>query len=399
MAKTGRWVWVWVLAVGLAGCGVAWAGVEGSTSKPAAAVEIAPGDAGEKAEFEGWVLSGEVYAEGVSDEAGHLAYVDGRIEALLSAGERAASDLQKVNYQLAAANWMLSRQIEPRVSRLLLGIEASGDRAGLMSGLEQARFRLDACRTALEAIPPADESEEEEGGEGADPQALTIAALERSVESLSAYAAAIGAIWRPDEADGESKAIRRTASALGVFLEDDRPEVAQLASLYRALLYGRMGRLERALSALEPALAPLPAESRAAALYNRVLRCQLLAQEGGFVVAWSLLLRLEERVTEWFSVPRQVQSATRAVGLARLEIARQWEASLRAQGAKEEADWCRQSADALEAALQEGGGRLEVLRLGLAVPMMVESALVEGVELEKPIHEVEGAADEDESEK
>ena len=98
------------------------------------------------------------------------------------------------------------------------------------------------------------------------------------------------------------------------------------------------------------------------------------------MVAWSLLLRLEERVTEWFGSPEQAAQAGRAVGLVRLAVARQWQRRLQADGAKTEAKWCQHAADDLELALKEPGGTLEVLRLGSAVPLLIQPDLVEGVQ-------------------
>lgn len=333
-------------------------------------------------------LSATVYPPGVTDEKQYAHRIQEQIDALLAAAEAAAdrSDppdggLTRVEYLLGAANWILARQIEPQVTRLLLGIERSQDVAFVIRSVAEARKHLEAAGPPAgglaEAAASVERNEEaaEPAGRGRIPSVVPEESLykfESIRNDLSAFADALALAWAEGEGEDDAQAVRAAASSLAVLLEDDRPGVAPAATLYQAVLYQRAGRSDRAMQVLDLALQPLPPDAASFAFFSRLLRCRYLARRGGHAVAWSLLLKLEERCQDWFDSPEARQEAMRAVALVRLEVDEFWEASLASSGDKERLAWCARAKQRIQSTLLQPTGEPAATRLGNAVPLLLD---------------------------
>jgi hypothetical protein len=307
-------------------------------------------------------LSTAPYPDGLSDEAGYEDYLRRIAASIGQAAEQDQEPLDAAEHHLAAANWILARLTEPAVTRLLLGRERSDDRQTLRSAVAQARAHLDAGRALLASVADAQEP--------AAPEARSD--LELSLGTLSAFAEALAVAWADDQEDHALQA-QQAASTLGILLEDERPAVAVTATLYQALLYQRADQAERALAVLDLAMGSLPVGGEAPAFFARVLRCRLLAQQGGYATAWALLLRLEERAYDWFETDQTRQEAARAVSLVRLATAEAWRDELAESGRTAQADWCQRAADQIAGQLGEDPPPGPVLRLGFSIPLLLDN--------------------------
>ncbi len=321
------------------------------------------------------VLSSAVHPNGIENEAAYLAYIDARGARMATAAEQAATAPAEIEHRLAAANWILARETEPRISRLLLGIERPEDVASLTALLVEARSQLERCPALLDKLESAGKPSADEHADAEDAdQVSRVEDLRRVYRDLSAFAGALATIWSPDAGEDVDEQIRSSASALSVLLEDDRPGVAAAAGLYQALLYKRAGRLDRALAVLDLVLKPLKPGDEPMVFLTRLLRCRCLAQRGDYVATWSLLLRLEERAREWFEkeASRAGEEAARAALLARLDVAAAWRAQLLAEDKSERAAWCEQSSKQIRDALREEDRPPQVMRAGSAIPLLLE---------------------------
>ncbi|HUU82684.1 MAG TPA: hypothetical protein VM243_04185 [Phycisphaerae bacterium] len=319
-------------------------------------------------------LSTAPYPAEVADEAEYARHVRQRTDALIEAAGRAGDTQGRIENLLAAANWILARQIEPQITRLLLGIEEPGDAEALTVSLTLGQEQLEAAGQLLAdpdaqaegAQPPADT----DGGEDQPPPAAQR--LEALHGDLSAFAGAVAVIAGVASGDDAMQRARRSASRLGVLLEDTRPGVAPAAVLYQALLFARIERMDRAMTVLDLALRPLPSGAEVPSFFGRLLRCRFLGRQGSHAVAWSLLLRLEERCQDWFDTPQTREEATASVGVVRLEVARAWKESLAQAGAADESAWCRAAEERIRDSLVQGDAAPRVMRLGDAVPILSE---------------------------
>ncbi len=332
------------------------------TTEPATATQMTVG------------LSPADYPEGVSDEASLEAHNRARTIDILAAADREDEPLVQAEHRLAAANWILARRTEPQVSRLLLGIESPTDLASLRSSVADARVQLEACRRLLD--DPADDDESHATGVQ-EPQSGPAGAQSREGlrglhDDLSALAQALAVVWSPDGGDDYGRQVRRCASALGVLLEDERPGVAAAAAMYQALLYRRADRPDRALAVLDLATRPLPRGGEAWAFFSRLLRCRFLAQQGSHALAWSLLLKLEERAHEWFEATGQGEQAARTALLVRHEVAGAWQQQLAQAGLAAEAAWCQRAAEQIRQAMRESRQPPTVMRIRSAIPFLLE---------------------------
>ena len=351
-------------------------GLMRSASQPAADVAVG--------------LSAAVYPPGVTDETQYAHRIQEQVDGLLAAAEAAdrSDPAARVEYLLGAANWILARQIEPQVSRLLLGIERSQDAAFVIRSVAEARKHLAAAGPPPDGPAEAtvslegDEEAAEPAGQGRIPSAVSEESRHQSESirnDLSAFADALALAWAEGEAENDAQAVRAAASSLAVLLEDDRPGVAPAATLYQAVLYQRAGQSDRAMKVLDLALQPLPPDAASFAFFSRLLRCRYLAQGGGHAVAWSLLLKLEERCQDWFDSPEARQEATCAAVLVRLEVGELWEASLASSGDQERLAWCGRAKQRIQSTLLQPTGEPTATRLGSAVPLLLDvTELIDG---------------------
>ncbi len=334
-------------------------------SQPTSQPQRMPAAAASPADFV--VLSTAAYPADVRTEDALAEHNGAQADALAVAADEAADPLKQAELHLAAANWILARQAEPHVTRLLLGVGGPSAGESLRGLTASADVQLEAADRLLEAL----EADEPGATDVAEARSLAVQKLRVVHDSLLAFREAIGAVWSDETDEAVEGHIRRAASALGVLLEDEDRGVASAAALYQALLYQRAGRLDRALSVLELAFKPLPDDQRPLAFLSRLLRCRMVAQQGRHAVAWALLLRLEERAHDWLGDSPRADEAARAVMLVRWEVARAWQEVLLAAGNSDEAQWCQAAADRLRDALADAQPP-SVIRAENAIPLMIQ---------------------------
>ncbi|MCP4251032.1 MAG: hypothetical protein GY778_28680 [bacterium] len=320
------------------------------------------------------ILSATLYPEQVTSEEQYAAQLHGQIDARLRMAASADTAIDRAEHLLGAVNLILARGIEPQVTRLILGIDRPDDMDALRAGLAEAEGHLTAAAESLAKEPPADVSDDsedhaEDPEDGAtDEDGRNLNEIHRD---LTAFANALAAAWAEGSDPDRVGRIRKAASSLAVLLEDDRPAVAGAAVMYQAYLLGQLERYDRALSVLDLALQPIVDEAPAFTFYARLLRCRYLARQGGFAVAWSLLLRVEERCHDWFDSPESRDEAIRTAGLIRLQVTERWQAALTTSDNSAPAGWCREAGRRISEGLYADGGPSALLRLGEAVPLLV----------------------------
>jgi len=367
------------------GLGISWAAIAPST-QPSPSSQPPPAIA--------FRLSATVYPAGVESEEEYARHVQGQIDESLAKADQAPDPPSKAEHLVMAANLILSRAVEPQVTRLLLEIETPRDAADLVAGVEEARKHLDAARALLlggnsaasqPSTAPGSAVSEPEGAIRSELGSVAPAVAPEVLavcHDLTAFAEALEQAWAgdgiaPDAAAGPDverhvSRSREAVSALAALLEDDRPGVAGSARLYHTVLLSRIERVDRALTGLDLALQPLRQDAAVPSFYARVLRCRFLAKQGSYAVSAALLLRLEERAHEWFDDPQLRVEAAGTAALVRREVLWQWRDALTARGKESAAAWCADAADRVEDALRAEEDSPAVLRLGLAVPMLAE---------------------------
>lgn len=303
-----------------------------------------------------WVLSPSVYPDGTDDEAAYLRHLRAQRGSYDTAAAAAAFPEQLVQYELAAANLILARATEPFVSRWLLGLGDPEDEPALRAALAEARERLDQVTEWLEG--GAEVGSEQQG------------AYRSDLETLRSFSTALNAVWSADDGPEALKARRLGAVHLAVLLEHERKDVASAALLWQAVLYQQMDRSDRAFRLLPLATKPIDPEAQTFQLLARLLRCRLVANRGGYAVACSLLLQLEERIHEWLERDPARDDAIHAAMLVRRQILEHWRDSLDPQAKADEIDWCANAIERLGTTATAEGREVRVLRLGQTVPLI-----------------------------
>ena len=320
-------------------------------------------------------LSASAYPDDVADEAAYADYLQRQTEALLTQVQQAQDLVSEARCRLATANWILARQIEPQVTRLLLGIASEADRGALAALVAQAQQELSKAGELLASSDgQGDEptSEEAAAPDGAGEAGALPEDLQAIHRDLTAFADALALAWADAETEEASSQARQAAGLLAVLLEDQRPQVAAAATLYQALLYQRAGRGERARVVLDVALQTLPDGGESLALFSRLLRCRSLAEDGAQVVAYSLLLRLEERCQEWFTLPDELAQASRAVALVRRHVLESWPEPEDQAAAADLRAWRDAAIGRLDELTHQDGDPPPVMRLGSAIPLLLD---------------------------
>ena len=161
--------------------------------------------------------------------------------------------------------------------------------------------------------------------------------LQDRVDMLGAFAELFAAL---DTADGSQRATERLTDAcigLAVFVDDANLGIAESAKLWQGVAYRRAGRADRTLNLLRPAIGSL--HSNRVDFFTRTERCRALVDEGRFVAAQSLAMRLEKRVNIWLVKEDDSARKRAAESLRRLrgEIYKRWADDQRKRGEEDRA--------------------------------------------------------------
>ena len=297
---------------------------------------------------------------GFDDDADHLRSIADRTTDLSAQAEKESDPARRAVFLLAAANLILSHQLEPICSRNLLHLSIDGDALKNRIAVGKSFDRADALITQTERLlrePIGD-------GEMSADEHNTLADQTRT---LRIFSTALRAYLLSDGGNDSVDLARRAAAGLSPLLEDKRPSVAAAARLWQATLRSRVDDPQRTLTAIDPPLLDPSEDSMPYAFFSRLLRCRLVAQLGGESAALGLLLQMEERCLHWLAGDADRRNALRAVKLVEIQILTDWRKRLSESDA--ERQWC---ADRIEALTADGFGKNAdtVLRLTPAIPMI-----------------------------
>lgn len=307
-----------------------------------------------------WDLATTGHASGWADAEAYQKHLDDRA-AELSRTARSVPDHLATRHHLVAANWILACQIEPAASRWFLDVALPEDRHNILTAVRHARSEITRARAAS---APGESTTRPTEAAAPSPEAHLL-------ETLDTFARAIEAVFTEEDADPDLTEDGQAPLQLALLLEDDRPTVASAARLWRAALFTRMGRGDRALALLPHPLTELSAADARFDFYSRLFRCRCIADRGGHAAACTLLLQLEGRCHEWFTDPQDQADAERAGALLRTRILTSWRNTLDPDTASAERDWCASAVERIRRTACGKAGHCPVVRLGLAVPMLV----------------------------
>ena len=289
----------------------------------------------------------------------------------------------RAELQLAGANLILGRQIEPTCTRSFWGLDhvealAPDDRkvaeafdmAGRLLNDAEARIN-EARRTAPKGEPEAGENATEK-----DPSmSARISAASSHQRTLEAFHQALIAALVPPGADDRKRARRRAASELSALVEHDDRRVATAAGFWQAYLRKDEADPHASLARLDYALDEFAPPEQPYAFFARVMRCEVLAAHGQPVAALALLTQMEERALGWYGEEDSRKQALRAIAWAKLHTLRIWHEDLDAAERADERVWCReQAAELIANALQEPR---TLPRLSPAIPLLLDADGVE----------------------
>lgn len=294
-----------------------------------------------------------------------------------SLAERAASLIKAVDQQadgaaaaVDAAEYILVRQMEPALSRELLGTANGVDRQFIRKRSQVVSALLDRAQKQSKHRSEHDHANLlAERIDAARSYAALFAAIaaEPSASRLHAPTTGLSSQATTRSVDPRAARLVEACRGLASLVDASRADMAASARLWQAAAYRRAGRSDRALKVLPAELnAPkaLPFE-----FFERLERCRALADRGDYVAAQALAIRIESRVDAWF--PEAHRAAARAaVRSLRGQLWRQWAADLESDGATDQAAASRAEADRISASgAGHGLYRLEASVGGVDVPL------------------------------
>lgn len=245
-----------------------------------------------------------------SDNGASKRTTDESIAQLIERTATATVAVDKVQLALAAANLILAEGIEPACSRAILQLDDSETDASLKGALGQAGNLLATAKATLDRTDAA-----EGGADEWRPQAA------HRLDTLQAFHAGLSAYLLPAK---DTRTARRAASRLSPLLEDADRSVAAAATFWQACLRSLDPDSSRAMSVLDLALSDVRPGDLPYAFFARLLRCRLVAREGGHAAAIALLIQMEDRCDDWFAEETDRGDAVRTIHLTRSHVLKAW---------------------------------------------------------------------------
>lgn len=305
-------------------------------------------------------LSTNPYPEEVADETAYTRWLSHRSAGLRRAAEQAVDPRERVELSLAALNWALAAECEPPMSRMLQGISLDSDGAFLEQLTQRCLGELEALRGDVKRYVQDPDHDAEAAGQ-----------FRASMDTLECFARVLHACAAPDQSNGATEVYSQAARSLSAYIEDERSDVAAAALLWQAVLYGRGGRIDRALRLLPLVSEPLRRDTMRYDFFARLLRCQDLTQRGSYAAAWNLLLTLEERARDEFGTAATQAEAARSAILAKLAICDLWPEGAPQVERQETKSWCDSIVARLTSEYFGAGENGGLLRLATAAPIIV----------------------------
>ncbi|MFO0974630.1 MAG: hypothetical protein U1A27_14495 [Phycisphaerae bacterium] len=328
----------------------------GATSGPTtAAATTAPT---EKDRIQPGTLSPATWDSQPVSEAQLNQRIGQRLNALRQQASQAGDPLEAACTELNAVELILSRQIEPALSRELLGVASTADRKSV----------VERVRAASELLASAD------GHVKASKQEVPDELADR-LATAHAYAELFGAVFsgprRPIPTQPASQPtspvderIIAACRGLASLIDDGKPPVAAGARLWQAAAYRRAGRADRALQVLPLASAPMTVVPLD--IFSRLERCRALADLGQPAAAIALLMQLDTDSRLGQALPNSERGAARhALALLHAQILDRWADSLSEADRRDNEAALREQAAALRTEIVEHD--VASLRLGSSV--------------------------------
>ncbi len=348
------------------------------------------------------ILSKESFPEDVETEAEYERWLtDQRLELSSRVAEfdsalKSASRLSNAQGRAAVANWILAREIEPVMSRMLHGMGRSEDGSKVSALRTLAIAELTSASELLNDYFKENES---------DAKTEQAYALQDDLDVLIAFANAMAAGVVEQTAPGSESSLSDASLEILEHLEDPRVEVAALALLWEARLYARMGRFDRAIRILPVVTEAPQREAIIPDFFARLLRCRYLLAEKRYATAWDLTIMLEEESRNRFSTQRRRLEGARSAAWIRQSICDAWSNDTSSSERDTTRTWCEKTTTEMREAHFPDGMDHVVVRLERAAPMLVtmpeiatspekeEAELSEKEETELPEKEETGAPD------
>jgi tetratricopeptide (TPR) repeat protein len=273
-----------------------------------------------------------------------------RVEALSAEFDATSDPITQALAALAAAEYVLARQIEPALSLELLGLTTAEDRRFIS---QRARQALDWLEKAEARLHNNDEDVDVEDS------------LYDRLEAAQAFAGVFIEMCA-EETEDESEHEERVLTAcrrLALLLDAPDEALAASARLWQGAVYRRAGRADRAVQVLPRALArpgPQPFD-----FFARLERCAALADTGRYAAAMALTNQEYQYIKRRLA-PEEVRSVELVITRMQSRIWRDWAEALQRDGQEREERAARQYADEAEARLRTAASR-GVFRLGHAI--------------------------------
>lgn len=300
--------------------------------------------------------------DAAKDDARFLRENTDAVAALVAAARSANAPLDRADRLLAAANLILAYRLSPACSRRFLRIEQDPAATARQAPAVDALMEADALlRQAGNALAPPDGAADAEEADLADRRA--------TLDVLRAFTIALGAYLSvPAPADVETDA-RSAASELSPILEHPDPRIAAAARFWQTCLRAQEEDPSPALARLEPALLEPGRDARPYSFFARLLRCQLLAQEGHPATALSLLVQMEELCHQRWFPAESIQPAAGTIALVRLQVLADWYGRLSGEAHAHERTWC---VERMQEIINErfAGDDRDILRISPVVPII-----------------------------
>ncbi len=302
------------------------------------------------------------YPDGVTNEDEYAQWLARESTRLEEAAAAESEDPRKrIELKLIAVNSVLATQCEPAMSRFINGIDREDDRRLVARLTQQSAAKIESLRKAILAYEDLDDHDAE-----------AVEQFNTSIDTLSAFSDALNAIVSPSDGSESVAPRRQAAIKLAEYLEDERPTVAITAMLWQSVLYGREGRIDRAMRSLPKVTESLHQAAIAFDFFARLLRCRFVKNRGAHATAWALLLTLEERARDWFPSGRERDEAVRSAVLEKISICDSWPGAANENERNKIQSWCNATTAELRSEYFGDVEQPTLLRLPWAAPIVVD---------------------------
>ncbi len=297
--------------------------------------------------------------------------------ALEQAVREARSPVDQAAAKLALANWHLAVPTAEPATRWLLNMAGEKDLKILAESATAAQEQIVEARKLLGVTPattsaPAS-APASEPAKPSSPEEQARRKLVTAAERLDPFLAALAsAVVLGDEATRKSK---RSAAARGLssLREVENEELAASALMWQAFMWNLAGREGRSTVSLPNATEP--PKDPDFDFVSRLVRCQILADNGHYLAAMAMAMRVRSSCEDWFpkESPQSVRSRERLAALVQCAVGTQWMHVLRKDNFPANAD--RLEAQLIQVQNTVFGEKREpmpIYTLKRAVPILVQ---------------------------